>query len=99
MGDGAPSHPARLQSARSVWRQRVDIPTAPANDIRCNLRGACGGKVVAIRIADALGVVAICAERVEAKYFSGCEGQERSSCNLRGACGGKGFDIWRWHDG
>ena len=56
-----------LQSARGVWRQRVNtsMPSQPV--ICCNLHGACGGKEASRHVRRCRCGVAICTGRVEAK--------------------------------
>ena len=82
--------PAELQSARSVWRQRIAMCAFICRWMCCNLRGACGGKAIQIRDA---AVLSGCNLR------GACGGKVISGevfhvslhrCNLRGACGGKG---------
>ena len=82
-----------LQSARSVWRQSVACADVDAACRRCNLHGACGGKVPAIRS------VPRCS-RCNLHGACGGKGGGRASlhractcCNLHGACGGKADGV------
>ena len=80
-----------LQSARSVWRQRIRFQQI-ANLTGCNLHGACGGKVSKY---DAHPESACC------NLHGACGGKDCVKpvsdtlyrCNLHGACGGKDADI------
>ena len=84
-----------LQSARSVWRQRVCQRQARLFRLRCNLHGACGGKGGCPHACQQQkGLVAICTERVEAKRDDGRFNRARHRCNLHGAYGGKAFWCW-----
>ncbi len=56
---------APLQSARGVWRQRCTSISSVLLINRCNLHGACGGKVSGEDIHFVNLLVAICTGRVE----------------------------------
>ena len=60
---------------------------------RCNLHGACGGKAKTETPTLSELAVAICTERVEAKWHKQKPEQRRLRCNLHGACGGK--EMWK----
>ena len=60
---------------------------------RCNLHGACGGKVVWLESLNGIAVVAICTGRVEAKRSGTFLTCWTVRCNLHGACGGKGLVL------
>ena len=83
----------------AICAERVEAKLFISGDrmatIRCNLRGACGGKGVSVWDKQAETCVAICAERVEAKRFLAVQYLRAQSCNLRGACGGKGTSIYQ----
>ena len=55
----------------------------------CNLHGACGGKVIGLSSVFLRDNVAICTERVEAKFCEIICAHFFACCNLHGACGGK----------
>ena len=77
-----------LQSARSVWRQRHSAQLIP-DCFRCNLHGACGGKV---HVAGVQGIsVALQSARSVWRQRSRVtySGASCARCNLHGACGGK----------
>ena len=60
---------------------------------RCNLHGACGGKVIFPLRDERFFRVAICTGRVEAKVFADAHGSVAGCCNLHGACGGKAYEA------
>ena len=62
---------------------------------RCNLHGACGGKEKAHTLPLSVRGVAICTERVEAKFSVSTILPLRPRCNLHGACGGKAVSTRR----
>ena len=78
----------RLQSARSVWRQRHVTRNVCLRPSGCNLHGACGGKVI---------LVCLLTVKIGCNLHGACGGKEAKfdecltikGCNLHGACGGK----------
>ena len=78
-----------LQSARSVWRQSFPFPPAA-----CRRRTLQSARSVWRQREDGMAsavlpVVAICTERVEAKFAKSPKKLHFARCNLHGACGGK----------
>ncbi len=79
-------HPLKLQSARSVWRQRVKSMACRSLYFVAICTERVEAKDVDFDEIEA-AVVAICTERVEAKHFGvGCLSLS-ICCNLHGACG------------
>ena len=81
----------KLQSARSVWRQRETAsPFCTAATMLQSARSVWRQSASSHRQAR-MHAVAICTERVEAKFKSMQIFHCVSRCNLHGACGGKAF--------
>ena len=79
-----------FQSARGVWRQRLEEARDVEEIDSSNLHGACGGKGTDIKDADYI--------ESRSNLHGACGGKAKSyslffsfrSSNLHGACGGKG---------
>ena len=80
--------PPRLQSARSVWRQSFRGGACASPSALQSARSVWRQRKTQKSFA-LTRWVAICTERVEAKYRGQRKAARRTRCNLHGACGGK----------